>query len=47
MSEKYGVSYSKRQLELFKQWDQQDPISEQERAHNKRIIQVQGFGLHQ
>jgi deoxyribonuclease-1 len=45
MSEKYGVTYSKRQLELFKQWNNQDPISQQERAHNKRVIKAQGFGL--
>jgi len=25
----------------------QDPISAQERAHNKHVIQVQGFGLQQ
>lgn len=45
MSEQYGVTYSKRQLELFKKWNHQDPISPEERAHNKRVIQVQGFGL--
>jgi deoxyribonuclease-1 len=45
MSEKYGVTYSKRQLKLFQQWDNQDPISKQEIAHNKRVIKVQGFGL--
>jgi deoxyribonuclease-1 len=47
MSDKYGVTYSTRQLKLFNQWDKQDPISAQERAHNKRVIQVQGFGLQQ
>jgi deoxyribonuclease-1 len=47
MSNKYGVTYSKRQLEIFNQWDQKDPISAQETAHNKRVIQVQGFGLKQ
>ena len=47
MSETYGVTYSKRQLQLFKQWNKQDPISAQEREHNKRVIQVQGFGLQQ
>ncbi len=45
MAETYGVTYSKRQIELFKQWDKQDPISAQERAHNRRIIKVQGYGL--
>jgi len=47
MTKTYGVTYSKRQLELFKKWSKQDPISAQERAHNKRVIQVQGFGLQQ
>jgi deoxyribonuclease-1 len=47
MSKTYGVTYSKRQLELFRQWNNQDPISVQERAHNRRVIQVQGFGLQQ
>lgn len=47
MSEKYGISYSKSQLKLFNQWDYQVPISAQEREHNKRVIQVQGFGLEQ
>lgn len=47
MGETYGVTYSKRQYELFKQWDNQDPISEQERAHNLRVIKAQGFGLKQ
>ena len=27
------------------EWDKQDPISLQEKAHNKQVIQVQGFGL--
>ncbi|AAZ28233.1 endonuclease [Colwellia psychrerythraea] len=43
----YKLIYSKRQLELFKQWDNQDPISAQERAHNLRVIKAQGFGLNQ
>jgi deoxyribonuclease-1 len=47
MQKKYGVNYSKRQLKIFNEWDKQDPISAQERAHNKRVIQVQGFGLQQ
>lgn len=47
MTEKYGVTYSKRQLKLFQQWDKKDPISKQEIAHNKRVIKVQGFGLEQ
>jgi len=45
MSEKYGVTYSKRQLTIFNKWDKEDPISPEERAHNKRVIQTQGFGL--
>jgi deoxyribonuclease-1 len=47
MNETYGITYSKRQLQLFKQWDNQDPISAEEKAHNKRVIKVQGFGLQQ
>jgi deoxyribonuclease-1 len=47
MSSKYFVTYSKRQLELFNKWNDQDPISPEERAHNKRVIQVQGFGINQ
>jgi len=47
MTEAYGVTYSKRQLELFKQWESEDPISTNERAHNRRIVKVQGFGLQQ
>ena len=47
MTDKYRVTYSKRQLKIFNQWDKLDPISAQERAHNKRVIQVQGFGLQQ
>ena len=47
MADTYGVTYSKRQLELFNQWNKQDPISTQERAHNKRVIKVQGYGLQQ
>jgi len=42
---KYGVTYSKRQVALFNKWDIEDPISIEERAHNKRIIKAQGFGL--
>jgi deoxyribonuclease-1 len=45
MGDKYGVTYSKRQLDLFKAWDKSDPVSAKERALNKRIIQVQGYGL--
>lgn len=47
MTETYGVSYSQRQLQLFKQWDRQDPISAQEIAHNRHVVEVQGFGLKQ
>ena len=45
MQRAYGISYSKRQLELFKKWDRQDPISKQEIAHNKRVVKAQGFGI--
>ena len=36
----HGITYSKRQLELFNKWDNQDPISAKERAHNLRVIKV-------
>lgn len=45
MSRSYGVTYSKRQLKLFNEWDLADPISMEEIEHNKRVIQVQGFGI--
>ncbi|WP_178861942.1 endonuclease [Thiomicrorhabdus cannonii] len=44
MRDTYGVNYAKRQLELFKQWDQEDPVSDEERSLNKRIIKIQGHG---
>lgn len=47
MSKTYRVIYSKRQQELFEEWDKLDPISEEERKHNGRIIKVQGFGINQ
>jgi deoxyribonuclease-1 len=47
MQSSYGISYSQRQLQLFNEWNRQDPISAQERMHNKRVIQAQGFGIQQ
>jgi len=41
----YGITYSKRQLELFKEWDKTDAIDADERAHNRRVVKVQGFGI--
>ena len=45
MSKYYGVVYSKRQQLLFEKWARYDPISEEERKHNNKIIEVQKFGL--
>jgi endonuclease I len=45
MSKTYGVVYSKRQQLLFEKWVKLDPISEEERKHNNKIIEVQKFGL--
>ncbi|MBA6252861.1 endonuclease [Colwellia sp. MB3u-55] len=47
MSKTYGVVYSKRQQLLFEKWAKFDPISEEERDHNNKIIEVQKFGLKQ
>jgi len=47
MGSRYQITYSKRQVELFNKWNLQDPISAEEKAHNKRVIEVQGFGIHQ
>lgn len=43
MSEKYGVSYSKRQLILFKSWDMEDPIDKEEQKLIRMIVAVQGM----
>jgi deoxyribonuclease-1 len=45
MHETYGLTYSVRQLSLFNQWDKEDPITKQEIEHNKRVVEVQGFGI--
>lgn len=45
MSKTYGVVYSKRQSDLFSKWNALDPVSDNEKAHHKKIIQVQGYGL--
>lgn len=47
MHETYGVTYSKRQLSLFNKWHKEDPISAQEKAHNNKIVKIQGFGIKQ
>ena len=43
MSDTYGVSYSKRQLSLFKKWDKEDPVSSEEHERNQRVFKVQGI----
>lgn len=45
LTDTYGVTYSNRQLNLFKEWNVQDPISNQEIARNKRVVKAQGFGI--
>lgn len=47
MQSKYNVTYSPRQMALFEKWDKVDPISVEERARNRKIIKVQGYGLKQ
>lgn len=46
MRDTYGISYSKRQLQLFNEWHKQDPVSKEEIDLNKRIKAVQGQGNH-
>ncbi len=46
MRDTYGVSYSKRQSEVFNEWDKQDAVSEEEVLLNQRIKKVQGVGNH-
>jgi len=41
MQRQYGVTYSKRQLSLFKKWDKDDPISQKEMFLNQEIRKVQ------
>ncbi len=46
MQDIYGVTYSKRQAQLFTEWDKQDAISEEEVLLNQRIKKTQGIGNH-
>lgn len=45
MSEKYGVTYSKRQMAVFAEWDKKDPVSQEEVDLNKKIFSIQGYGI--
>ena len=45
MSNKYGVTYAKRQQALFDRWAKLDPVSQEEIQRNKKIIKIQGYGL--
>ena len=47
MAKTYDVVYSKRQQALFEAWDKLDPLSEEERAHNARVVKAQGYGIKQ
>ena len=43
MGKTYGVTYSKRQLELFKKWDMEDPVSSEEFHRQQIIFKMQGY----
>jgi deoxyribonuclease-1 len=43
MGETYGVTYSRRQLELFKKWDKEDLVSQNEINRKQRIFKIQGI----
>lgn len=45
MSNKYGVTYAKRQQTLFDKWAELDPVSQEEIQRNNQIIKTQGYGL--
>ena len=45
MAKTYGVVYSNRQQKLFEAWDKLDPVSDEEREHNNRVVKVQGYGI--
>jgi len=42
MMERYKIQYSKRQLNLFKKWDKEDPIDKTEQSRIARIKKIQG-----
>lgn len=44
MSDKYGVTYSKRQLALFEKWNKADPVNAAERELNLKITKTQEAG---
>lgn len=44
MNYAYDVTYSERQIKLFLEWNQSDPISREERALNNKIKKIQGWG---
>jgi endonuclease I len=46
MRDSYGVTYSKRQAQLFTEWDKQDSVSEEDVLLDKKIQKVQGIGNH-
>lgn len=47
MYHKYGVRYSNKQSILFNKWNAQDPISNEEKSRNRKIISSQGYGIPQ
>lgn len=46
MSDTYGVTYSKRQTQLFNEWNEEDVVSEEEVLLNNKIQKVQGKANH-
>lgn len=44
MYKSYGVKITDRQKSLFLKWNKEDPVSEEERQLNKRIVKAQGWG---
>jgi len=44
MANRYGVSLSKQQRQLFEVWSKQDPVDDIERDRNARVKEIQGNG---
>jgi deoxyribonuclease-1 len=44
MSDRYGLKLYRRQREILERWNRQDPPDDAERARNRRIKRVQGWG---
>lgn len=44
MQWKHGVAISEYEMEMFIEWDRQDPVSDWELERNERIKAIQGNG---